>query len=523
MKKIFLLFVVVSMFAVTFGCRDRKSEFVTLALSDKFSGFDTLTTKTSDAAAERVRNLMFNSLVKKDENFDYVGELASEIATSEDGKQLTMTLRDGVVFHSGKPLTSADVKYTFDELFKSEGYKSGAFYDPGPPAKEGQPPVKGTAHITMLETPNEKTVIFNLARPSLKNQLLANLVTISIIPMDSIGQQKDSPVGTGPFKFTSFDSAQNIVDLEANEQYWDGVASIKKIRVKTVTDASSLQSELQSGGVDIAPLPANLLPETIKSMESMANLKVDQFDGSNVQYLVFNTESAPVNNAKIRQAIGYAIDREKIIKELLFDQAKIADSVVPVKSWAYSAGTKYTHDPEKAKQLLQEAGYKNEPIVFKFTSGNAGVNQYAQVIQSSLAAVGLNIQIETLESGTVRSQVSQGQYQMFTGQWVGGNQDPMFLRDLFSSGKIPSASVSCCNRSRYKNSEVDAAVNAAFEEVDRDKAKDLYIKTWELVSNDVPLFPLWYPANVVISNKRIGNVKINGSGDWSFVKDLTVQ
>lgn len=523
MKKIFWLLFVASLIGPTFGCRDRKSEFVTLALSDKFSGFDTLTTKTSDAAAERVRNLMFNSLVKKDDNFDYVGELASEIATSDDGKQITMTLRDGVMFHNGKNLTSADVKYTFDQLFRSEGYKSGAFYDPAPVAKDGQSTTKGTPHISMLETPNERTVIFTLARPSLKNQLLANLVTISIIPLDSIEQQKDKPVGTGAFRFSAFDPAQNIVELEANEQYWDGVPSVKKLRVKTVTDASSLQSELQSGGVDVAPLPTNLLPETIRSMSSVANLKVDQFDGSNVQYLVFNTESAPLNNAKIRQAIGYAIDREKIIKELLFDQAKLANSVVPERSYAYTPGTKYTYDPEKAKQLLQEAGYKNEPIVFKFASGNAGIIQYAQVIQSSLAAVGLNIQIETLESGTVRSQVAQGNYQMFTGQWVGGNQDPMFLRDLFSSGKIPSSNVSCCNRSRYKNADVDAAVNAAFEEVDREKAKELYVKTWELVSGDVPLLPLWYPANVVVSNKRIGNVKINSSGDWSFVKDLTIQ
>ncbi|MGH9820873.1 MAG: ABC transporter substrate-binding protein, partial [Pyrinomonadaceae bacterium] len=104
-------------------------EYVTVALPEKFTAFDTLTTVTSDAAAERVRNLMFNSLVKKDANFDYVGELAKEITTSSDGKTVTFKLQDGVKFHNGKEFTSADVKYTFDQLFASKGYKSGAFFD----------------------------------------------------------------------------------------------------------------------------------------------------------------------------------------------------------------------------------------------------------------------------------------------------------------------------------------------------------------------------------------------------------
>jgi peptide/nickel transport system substrate-binding protein len=111
---------------------------------------------------------------------------------------------------------------------------------------------------------------------------------------------------------------------------------------------------------------------------------------------------------------------------------------------------------------------------------------------------------------------------MYTGIWVGGNQDPIFLRDLFSSTKIPGGAVSCCNRSRYSNAEVDKLVEDAINEIDRTRAKELYTRTWELVSSDLPLLPLWYPANMVVSNKRIGNIKISASGDWSFIKDVTV-
>jgi peptide/nickel transport system substrate-binding protein len=485
---------------------------------------------------------MFNTLVKKNERFEYVGELAKDIKISDDGKVVTLTLQDNVKFHNGKVFTSADVKYTFDELFKANGYKAGAFFDTVPVAgsavpktvsgnsnsnaaakPEPTPQTERVAHITSIETPDPKTVVFTVTRPALANQLLSNLVAIAIIPEGTVAQQKDNPVGTGPYKFVSFDASQNIVELAANADYWEGAPKVQKLRVKTVTDANSLQAELQTGGVDIAPNPSNLPPDSIKALGASPNLKVEQTDGSNIQYLVFNTQSPPLNNVKIRQAIGFAVDRNKIVSELLFNQAKVADSVLPQQSWAYAPGTQYTYDPNKARRLLQEAGYKNEPIVFKYSSGNSYVNQYSQVIQSSLADAGINVQIETLEVNTIRTQLAQGQFQMYTGVWIGGNQDPIFLRDLFATSKIPGGSVSCCNRSRYSNAEVDRIVEDAINTTDRERAKQLYAQTWQIVSNDMPLLPLWYPANIVIANKRIGNIKISPSGDYSFVKDITLQ
>ena len=512
-RTLFLVFIF--LVSLSWSCNRARQEYVTVALPESFSTFDTLTTEKSDAAAERVRNLMFNSLVKKTETFDYTGELAKEIKTSGDGKAITFILRDNVKFHNGKPLTSADVKYTFDELFRSKGYKSFAFFDPG---KSGSTP-----HITSIETPDQQTVVFNIQRPALKNQLLSNLVAIPIVAEGTAENQKSQPIGSGPFKFVAFDPSQNTVDLESFADYWEGAPPVKKLRLKTVTDASALQAELQTGGVDLAPNPTNLPPDSLKQLASLPNLKVEQFDGSNIQYVGFNTKSPPLDNPKIRQAIGYAIDREKIIRELLGGQAKIAHSILPSGSWAYTSGTQYNYDPAKAKQLLEEAGYKSQPITFKYASGNAAYSSYAQAIQSMASDAGLNVQIETLDPNTIRENLAKGQFQMNTAVWIGGNQDPIFLRDLFTTGKIPGEGVSCCNRSRYSNPEVDKLLDEATNEVDREKAKALYVKAWDLISKDLPLLPLWYPANMVVANKRIGNIKISPSGDWTFIKDITVQ
>ena len=548
MRKFIALFLF-SLIMVLGGCRRNNSEFVTVALPEKFTTFDTLTTTQSDSAAERVRSIIFNTLVRKDEHFNYVGELANDIKVSDDGLTITLTLRDGVKFHNGKELTSADVKYTFDELFRANGYKAGAFFDTVPvsnsssssnpqpsgslsgtngnstsaPKAEAAPQTQRVAHITALETPDPKTVVFKVTRPALANQLLSNLVAVPIVSQGTIGQLKDQPIGTGPYKFVNFDASQNIVELAANSDYWEGSPSVAKLRLKTVTDANSLQAELQTGGVDIAPNPSNLPPDSIKALGSNANLKVEQTDGSNIQYLVFNAQSPPLNNVKVRQAIGYAIDRNKIVADLLFNQAKVADSVLPEQSWAFTPGTQYHYDPNKAKQLLQDAGYKGEPVVFKYSSGNSYVNQYAQVIQNALADVGISVQIEQLEVNTIRTQLAQGQFQMYTGIWIGGNQDPIFLRDLFATSKIPGASATCCNRSRYTNPQVDSLVEQAINTTDRDQAKQLYGQVWQLISNDLPLLPLWYPANIVVANKRVGNIKISPSGDYSFVKDIKLQ
>lgn len=513
-----LLLVFSALFA-GIACRTRGGEAgaVTVALSDKFSGLDTLSTTSPDAAADRVRNLIYNSLVKKNEKFEYVGDLARELKIADDGLSVTFTLPENVKFHDGKTVTSADVKYTLDALFQAGGYKSGSFYDTAADAPGGR-----EAHITGVETPDARTLVIRVRRPALVNQLLANLVAIPIISEGTIEQQKTAPVGTGAFKFVRFDQMNNLVELAANPDYWEGAPKIQKLNIRTVTDANALQAELQSGRVDLVPNPTNFSADTFKSLGQNPNLQIVQTPGSNVRYIGFNVQNKPLNNAKLRQAIAYAVDREGIIRDLLSGQAQVAHSIIPEQSWAYAPGVTYAFDPNKARQLLQESGYKGEKIVFKVAAGNNAVSQYAQVIKKSLNEIGVNVEIETLENNTLLEQLSKGQFEMNTSIWVGGNQDPIFLRDLFASNESPERKKSGRNRSRYSNAEFDRLVSEAVNSTDREKARDLYRQAQEIIARDLPLFPLWYPSNMVVAAKRLGNININPSGDWSFIKDVSI-
>lgn len=519
--KLLLLLVLTLLLIVPPACRRRSNAFV-IGLGDNIRTIDPVGSPTVDAASERLRVLMFNTLVKKDEKFDYIGELASDIKRSDDGLTYTFTLRDGVKFHNGQMLSSTDVKYTLDLVFSSSFAKSASFY-------------KGTgaekvSYIKSVEAPDAHTIVVTLIEPWVG--LLSNLVPISIIPKDSYESQKTHPLGSGPFKFVSYDNAQQVCDVEAFAEYWEGAPKLPAVRVRVISDMNAMQAELQAGRVDIAPMPTSLSPDAIKRLEGDPNLQVKVFNGSNVNLLTINTASTPLDNVKVRQAIAYAIDRDSLIKNLLLGLGKIAHSIIPEESWAYSPGQTYSYNPARAKQLLDEAGFRDpdgdgprmrfdKPIVYKLSGSSIAGRQYAGVIQNSLKEVGIPVEIQTAEQNTFLDELKRGNFQISYSQWVGGNQDPIFYKDLFASSEIPTESRPARNRSRYSNKELDALLNEAVNTYDRQKARELYVKIQEIVSRDVPVFPLWYQSNVVIARKNVQNIQVNASGDWGFVKNLS--
>src|ERR1700730_14381555 len=519
-----LLLAVLMAATLPMGCRRQHSGAFVIALGDNIRTIDPIGSPSVDAASERVRTLMFNSLVKKNETFDYVGELASDIKRSDDNLTFTFILHDGVKFHDGRPLTSADAKYTLDLVFSSTFAKSASFYEGTGAARQ--------SYIKSVEAPDPRTLVITTVKPW--TGLLSNLVPIAIIPKDGYATQKDHPLGSGPFKFKSYDTSQQVLDLEANPDYWEGAPHVSAVRVRVIADTNALQAELQSGRVDIAPLPTSLSPDAIKLLGQYPTLQALQFTGSNLNLLTFNTSSAPLDDVRVRQAIAYAVDREGMIRDLLLGYGKIAHSILPEESWAYHAGQKYRFDPGMAKKLLDEAGFKDpdgdgpqmrfaKPVVFRISGSSASAKNYAGGIQHYLKNVGIPVSIETAEQNTLFDELRRGNFQISYGQWVGGNQDPIFFKDLFATSEIPTETRAARNRSRYSNKELDALIAEALNTFDREKAKALYARIQDVVARDVPVLPLWYQANIVIAKKNVGNIKVDASGDWGFVKNITAQ
>ena len=519
--KFILIAFIVCLMILPAGCRQRGNGFV-IALGDNIRTIDPIGSPSVDAASERLRTLIFNTLVRKNEKFDYSGELASDIQRSDDGLTFTFTLHDGVKFHDGRVLTSADVKYTLDLLLSSNFAKSASFFE-GTGAEK-------RSYIKSVDAPDPRTIVVTLLKPWVG--LLSNLVAIPIIPKDSYESQKTNPLGSGPFKFLRYDNTQQVCDVEAFADYWEGPPKIQTIRVRVIPDMNALQAELQAGRVDIAPMPTSLSPDAVKRLEQDPNLEVQAFQGSNVVLLTLNTSSPPLDNVKVRQAIAYAIDRGSLINNLLMGFGKIAHSIIPEESWAYSPGQTYSYDPATAKRLLDEAGFRDpdgdgprmrfqNTVVFKLSGSSIAGRQYASVIQNYLKEVGIPVEIQTPEANTLFDELRRGNFQIAYSQWVGGNQDPIFYKDLFATSEIPTETRPSRNRSRYSNPELDRLLEEAVNTFDRQRAFELYKQIQDIVSRDVPVFPLWYQSNIVIARKNVGNIQVNASGDWGFVRNLT--
>lgn len=520
-SKLILLVVLLALLIVPPGCRRGGGDAFVIALGDNIRGLDPIGSPSVDAASERVRTLIFNSLVKKNDKFEYVGELAN-IIRSDDGLTYTFTLHDGIKFHDGRGLSSADVKYTLDLVFSSNFAKSASFY-------EGEGDNKRSL-IQSVQAPDPRTIVVTLTKPWVG--LLSNLVPVPIIPKDSYESQKTHPLGTGPFKFIRYDNAQQVCDVEAFPGYWEGAPNLPAVRVRVISDMNAMQAELQAGRVDMAPMPTSLSPDAVKRLEQDPNLQVKSFQGSNVVLLTLNTASPPLNNVKVRQAIAYAIDRESLIKNLLLGFGKIAHSIIPEESWSYSPGQTYSYDPATAKRLLDEAGFRDpdgdgprmrfgNPVVYKLSGSSIAGRQYAGVIQNYLKEVGIPVEIQTPEQNTLFDELRRGNFQIAYSQWVGGNQDPIFFKDLFATSEIPTQTRPSRNRSRYSNPELDKLLEEAVNTFDREKGRGLYTNIQAIVSRDVPVFPLWYQSNIVIAKKNVQNIQVNASGDWGFVRSLS--
>lgn len=468
-----------------------------------------------DLAAEHIRQLVYNSLVRRDEKFDYVGELASDIVKADGGLSYIFRLRGGVKFHNGKALTARDVKYTLETLLRSNSPKAIDFFE----GVAGEHRLYENGYVTAVETPDARTVVIHLRSPWLN--LLANLIPVGIIPQGSTPEeQQRQPPGTGFYKFVRYDESQQALDFEAFEEYWGGAPAIKKLRVRVILDDDTLKAELRSGGIDLAAV-GNLQPEDYQALEQDSSLKVTQFPNSHIVYLLFNTQDEVLRDVRVRRAIAHAVNRESIVNDLLLGQARVAYSVLPEESWAFHPGQTYGYDPEAAKRILQEAGYTGQkalakPISLKVNASNSLTRRYAAVIENSLRDVGIPAGVDTVEISELLDRLNKGQFQLTTGRWVGGNQDPVFLRSLFLTGAR-------FNRGRYSNTELDRILNKAAVTDDRVRARELYVRAQDIISREVPMFPLWYASQMVVARKSVGNINVDMSGDWRFMRDLTVE
>jgi len=234
----------------------------------------------------------------------------------------------------------------------------------------------------------------------------------------------------------------------------------------------------------------------------------------------FNFRDPILKDVRVRQALAYAIDRRPMLQYLWRGFAQPADSILPTQSWAYTNKIRtYSYDPQRAREILDAAGYRavngvRFHLLMK-TSTDENTRLMVAVLQQQLRDVGIQLDIRTYEFATFFSDISKGEFQLYSLRWVGGNEDPDIFEYAFHSNKFTPNGA---NRSFYRNPRVDALIDKALAELDQSKRAELYGEIQRILAEDLPSFNLWYLDNVLVHTKRVKNLSLNPPGNYDFLK-----
>lgn len=443
---------------------------------------------------------IYDGLVRNGaDSLDIEPALATHWTISADGLTYRFDLRQGVTFQDGTPFDAAAVKYTFERMLddKHPAHNTGPF-----------PLSFFFSSIKSIEVVDEHTVVFHLKEPFAP--LLSNLATptgLIVSPTAVAKYGKDfgrHPVGTGAFRFGEWQANQRVV-VTANSDYWDGKPAIQNMVFRPITDNNTRVAEMLSGGIDAMP---EVPPDTVKLFAEKPNrFRLYQTTGPHVWYVMLNTRSAPFNDVRVRQAVNYAINKPSLVDNILQGSADVATGPIPSAfSWAYNNEVKpYPYDPQKARQLLKEAGAEGATLTFYVTEGGSGMLDplpMAVAIQADLKAVGLQVKIETYEWNTYLAKVNAGltpQVQMAEMAWMTNDPDTLPFLTLRSDALPDQGGF---NSGYYHNPEVDRLLQQARLTTDNASRATLYRQVQQIVHQDAPwIFVANWKQNAVTSTR----------------------
>src|SRR5258708_3927689 len=261
---------------------------------------------------------------------------------------------------------------------------------------------------------------------------------MGIVPYGSGNEISRNPIGSGPFRFVSAEQDREVV-IERNDNYWGEKVKLARGRVAVVPDTNTRALEVRKGSADLES--NSFTPDMGHTLEREPTLQIMRGPGTRLGYVAFNLRDPILRDVRVRRAMAYALDRQPLVHYLWRDSARLAASVLPPESWAYDADvSQYLHDPEKARQLLDAAGYAPvNGIRFHLTmktSTEESSRAMAAVFQQQLREVGIALDIRSFEPATFLSDVMHGEFQMYSLRWIGGNEDPDIFEYAFDTARI---------------------------------------------------------------------------------------
>ncbi|WP_223577493.1 ABC transporter substrate-binding protein [Kangiella taiwanensis] len=481
---------------------------------------------TSGTSYDATANIIYNQLVTyKPGTTEIAPSLAESWEISADGLRYTFNLRDDVPFHGSqiftpsRTLNADDVLFSFNrQRLSDHPYHgiSGGRYPYFTAQSMGQ-------LIKDIRKTGEHQVEFVLTRP--ESPFLSILATpfASILSAEYAKQLNrlrqpewidSKPIGTGPFRFERYEP-DAYIRYKRFDDYFSENKRVKNLVFAITPDAAMRFARFSAGECDVMsyPLPVHL------RVAQKNDLEVVQTPGLNVAYWAFNTEKPPFHDAKVRQALTMAVDREAILQTVYDRQATQATNPIPPSSWAYNNSiSKVTYSKRKAMELLKEAGYENGfsidiwamPIQRAY---NPNARKMAEMIQQDLADINVDARIITYEWGTFLSRLSQGLHHSVLLGWNADNADP---NNFFSPLLSCNSAISGNNYAKWCNNQFDELILKGRTSSEQDERKQYYLKAQEIFKREAPWLTIAHANNSVLVQPEVSGMMVSPIGNINF-------
>ncbi len=463
---------------------NKKEDFV-VAVSSDLKTLDPH--ETNDSASSLIYAHLYSCLTQLDESGNIIGDLAESWEKSDDELTWTFKLRQGVKFHDGSEFKASDVKFSIE---REKNSARNAYM---------------VEKIQEVVVDNDYQVTFKMAEPD--GSLLYNLAQggssmFSEAAVTAAGDKyAENPIGTGPMKYVEWVPNDHIT-LERFDDYYAGAQASKTVTFRVIPEGSSRTIALENGEVDVV---GGVVAIDVSKVVENPNLEHQMVTNTGVEYLGFNFEREPFKDVRVRQAIAYAINKEDIVNVVLEGNGVVSNTVVgrPIPGCDTTVEG-YPYNPEKAKELLAEAGF---PDGFKTTIKTSGDtrNQEAVLIQANLAEVGIEAEIILLDWGAYLESINGGDMDTYIISWGNPTMDPAeSLNPLFNTKNWGPTG----NRMHYSNAEVDALLNELMAVSDMDRRLELSSEIQHKVVADAPWATLFCKNNCLAYRKGLKGLKV---------------
>jgi peptide/nickel transport system substrate-binding protein len=465
--------------------------------------------------------MMFLPLVELNSKIEFEGALADSI-TVKNNNEFTIHVDKNAKWSDGKPVTSDDVAFTITRLC-SPIIANAAF---SMSALEGTDDTgfvkKGATTVSGIKIIDDKTLSLTMKYPigltTFENSYARYIMTVPKHILASVPENdllkyswfNQPTVVDGPYIATAVD-ANHYISYKANESYWKGAPKISKLNIKIVT-SDQIYSGLKSGEIDFVQPTMAQAPQTdYASIEKLDNVKVTYSDPVTTQSLFLNTKTIP--DVRVRQAILYAIDRNLLLKNLLNGKGEIDDGFVTSVSPYYDKSlTPTAYNPEKAKELLKVANWdSSKTLTFYVNSGDTTFVNGSNVIKEELRAVGINVDIRTVDLATLMSKAGTQSFDLFAVQYTYAPVDPYPDVKYLLGGKG--------SWTNFGSDEVKSALSKTQLTSDKSAIKEQYLAIDKIVQQQVPMINTYVIRSLCAANKNLKNAAPNVYGSFINIQN----